>query len=117
MTTDGGFDLSSLLQQAQAMQEQLSAAQEAQAAKTVTGTGGGGKVTVEATGGGEFRRITISPDVVDPDDVELLEELILAAVRDAANQIAELQTSAMGDLQLPDLGSLGGLGGLLGDGS
>ena len=103
----GGFDLGALVEQAQAMQEQVMAAQEQQASQIVTGTAGGGKVTVEVTGGGEYRNVTISPDAVDPDDVELLEELVLAALRDAASQIAELQESAMSDIGLPDMGGLG----------
>ncbi len=109
MSSDSGFDLSGLLEQAQAMQEQLAAAQEAQAAVTVTGSAGGGKVTVEATGDGHFQRVSIAPEVVDSDDVELLEELVLAAVRDATNQIADLQTGSMSNLQLPDMGGLGHL--------
>ncbi|MEM7341151.1 MAG: YbaB/EbfC family nucleoid-associated protein [Actinomycetota bacterium] len=109
MTNDGGFDLNNLLEQAQAMQQQMMAAQEEQAAQTVTGTAGGGKVSIEATGGGVFTGVTIAPDAVDPDDVELLEELVLAALRDVTAQIAELQNSTMGGLDLPDLGNLGGM--------
>lgn len=109
----GGFDLGALVEQAQAMQEQVMAAQEQQASQVITGSAGGGKVTVEMTGGGEYRNVTIDPDAVDPDDVELLEELVLAALRDAGTQIAEIQESAMGEIGLPDMG---GLGGLLGDG-
>ncbi|MFV0522987.1 MAG: YbaB/EbfC family nucleoid-associated protein [Acidimicrobiales bacterium] len=112
--SDGGFDLNQLLAQAEAMQQQLANAQAEQATKSLTGTAGGGKVTVEITGAGEFRRITIAPDVVDPDDVEMLEELVLAAVRDAANQVSALQAGAMENLQVP---GMGGLGGLLGGGS
>ncbi|MGF1600234.1 MAG: YbaB/EbfC family nucleoid-associated protein [Acidimicrobiales bacterium] len=112
--SEGGFDLNNLLEQAQAMQQQMAAAQEEQASTIVTGSAGGGKVTIEATGGGEFRNITIAPDAVDPDDVELLEELVLAALHDVTAQIGELQAGAMGNLQLPDIG---GLGGLLGGGS
>jgi DNA-binding YbaB/EbfC family protein len=109
MSNDGGFDLSGLLEQAQAMQQQLAAAQEAQAATTVTGSAGGGTVTVTVTGSGEFQRVVIAPEVVDPSEVELLEELVLAALRDASAQIAELQSGTMGGVQLPDLGGLGRL--------
>jgi DNA-binding YbaB/EbfC family protein len=109
VSDEGGFDLNNLLEQAQAMQEQVAAAQEAQANQVVTGSAGGGKVNVVATGGGEFRDITIAPDVVDPDDIEMLEELVLAAVRDAAGQIADLQASTYGDIEIPDLGGLGGM--------
>ena len=105
----GGFDLGAILEQAQAMQEQMQAAQESQAAQTITGTSGGGMVTVEMTGGGEYRNVSIAPEAVDPDDIELLEELILAALRDAGAQLAELQESAMDSIEMPDIGGLGGL--------
>ncbi len=109
MSNDGGFDLNNLVEQAQAMQQQMLAAQEEQAQQVVTGSAGGGKVTIEATGDGNFHSVSIAPDAVDPDDVELLEELVLAALRDVTNQVAELQNSALGGLDLPDLGGLGGL--------
>lgn len=101
-----GFDLGGLLEQAQAMQQQMMEAQAEQANQVVTGTAGGNKVSIEMTGTGEYKRVTIAPDAVDPDDVELLEELVLAALRDAAAQIAELQEQSMGDM---DLGALGGM--------
>ncbi len=101
-----GLDFNALLQQAQAMQEQLTAAQEQQATQEVAGTSGGGKVTIKMTGDGQVRDVSIAPDVVDPDDVELLEELILAAIRDASNQVADLQEQAMGGLDIGDLGGL-----------
>ncbi len=111
----GGLDLGALMQQAQELQQQMAEAQERQASQVVTGSAGGGKVTVEMTGGGEFRNVTIAPEAVDPDDVELLEELVLAALRDASAQVAEAAEQAMGGVDLPDLGGLGGgLGGLLG---
>ena len=113
MTNDGGFDLNNLMQQAQALQQQMAAAQEQQAATVLTGTAGGGKITIEATGGGEFRSVKIDPEAVDPDDVELLEELVLAALHDLANQTSALQNDALGGMDIPDIG---GLGGLLGNG-
>jgi len=109
MTDDGGFDIGALVQQAQAMQEQMEAAQEEQAQQTLTGSAGGGKVTIQVSGAGDFKQVKIAPDAVDPDDVELLEELILAALRDATSQISELQESSMGGIDLPDLGGLGGI--------
>ena len=108
MSDQGGLDFSALLQQAQAMQEQMMAAQEAQAQQTVAGQSGGGKVIIEMTGDGQFRSVTIAPDVVDPTDVELLEDLVLAALRDAGAQVIELQQEGLGGIDL------GGLGGLLG---
>ena len=104
----GAFDLSSLLDSAQ----QLMSAQQEAAESEVVGSAGGGKVEVTVTGGGEFRRVRISPDVVDPDDIPLLEDLVLAALRDAMARVNAAQAAALGGL---DLGGLGGLGGLLGD--
>lgn len=106
------FDLGGLLEQAQAMQQQMMEAQEQQASKILTGTSGGGKVAIEMTGTGEFKGVKISPDAVEEADVELLEELVLAALRDAAAQMAELQQESMGGV---DLGGID-LGGLLGGG-
>ncbi len=99
-------DLSSLLAQAQEMMAGASAAAE----EVVTGQAGGGMVKVEVDGHFEFQSVTIDPKVVDPDDVEMLEDLVLAALRDAADQLAEGQSEAMGGM---DLGGLD-LGGLLG---
>lgn len=99
------MDISKLMQQAQQMQSQMQAAQEALAQRTVTGTAGGGVVTVEADGQGAVKKVTIDPSVVDPSDVAMLEDLVTVAVADAQRRAAELQQQAMGDvtggLQLP----------------
>ena len=100
----GGMDLGGLMEQAQAM---LAGAQEA-AAEIVEGTSGGGMVKVEVDGGMNFHSISIDPSVVNPDDVEMLNDLVLAALRDAATQIQETQSEAVGGMDL------GGLGGMLG---
>ena len=101
-------DLGELLRQAQAMQEQLIEAQQAAAEQIVRGQAGGGVVSVEVTGGMEFRAVRISPEVVDPNDIEMLEDLVLAALNDAVQQASELSRQAMGGLDI------GGLQGLLG---
>jgi len=107
--TDGGFDLNSLLEQAQSMQQQMMEAEQAQAEVNVTGTAGGGKVRIEASGKGEFKKVSIDPTAVDPDDIELLEELILAALRDTTAQVAATQAESMEGMQIPNLdGLLGG---------
>ncbi len=99
------MDMMKLMEQAQQMQQQMQAAQEALAARTVTGTAGGGVVTVEADGQGTVRKVTIAPSVVDPADVAMLEDLVTVAVADAQRRAAELQQSEMGKvtggLQLP----------------
>ncbi len=91
----GGFDMNALLQQAQAMQEQMANAQQELAATRVTGSAGGDLVTVTMTGAGDLTEVRIAPSVVDPDDTETLGDLIVAAVRDAQNQIQALASAAM----------------------
>jgi len=103
-------DLGGLLEQAGQMQEQLAAAQAEAEDTVVEGSAGGGVVRVTVTGGGEFRDVTIQPDAVDPADVAMLEDLVLAALNDAMGKVTELQRQAAGSI---DLGGLD-LGGLLG---
>jgi DNA-binding YbaB/EbfC family protein len=95
-----------LMKQAQKMQQQLVEAQAKLAQTEVVGTAGGGLVTATVTGSGDVLSVKIDPKAVDPDDVESLEDLVVAAIRDAATNAAELQQSAMGPLA----GGLGGLG-------
>lgn len=109
---DGMPDLNSLLSAAEKMGEQLMASQAEAAARLVTGTAGGGAVSIEVTGGLEFRSVSIAPHAVDPDDIDMLQDLVLAALNDAMTQINEGQDGA-GGLDLGGL-DLGGLGGLLG---
>ena len=102
--------MSQLLQQAQQMQQQLVAAQEELAQAEVTGTAGGGLVTATMTGTGELTALTIAPSAVDPDDVETLQDLVVAAVRDAKRVADDLTAERMGPLaggggfDLPGLG-------------
>ncbi|HEX2074991.1 MAG TPA: YbaB/EbfC family nucleoid-associated protein [Geodermatophilus sp.] len=112
MFPGGQPDLQQLMQQAQQMQQQLVAAQEQLAQEQVTGSAGGGLVTATMTGSGELTAITIAPEAVDPDDIETLQDLVVAAVRDASRAAAELTASRMGPLA-GGLGG-GGLGGGLG---
>jgi DNA-binding YbaB/EbfC family protein len=106
----GGLDFGALLETAGQMQAQLLAAQEQAAATVVEGVSGGGAVRIAVTGGFEFQSVTIAPDAVDPDDVEMLQDLILAALNDAAARAAELARPDLGGM---DLGGMD-LGGLLG---
>lgn len=100
-TEGGGFDMNALLAQAQAMQEQMQNAQAELANRTVSGSAGGDLVTVTMTGAGELTEVVIDPKVVDPDDTETLGDLIVAAVRDANNQVQALASAAMP--QIPGL--------------
>ncbi|MCZ2829911.1 YbaB/EbfC family nucleoid-associated protein [Modestobacter sp. VKM Ac-2986] len=107
MGPGGQPDMSALLAQAQQMQQALAAAQQELAATEVTGSAGGELVTVTMTGDGDITALTIAPAAVDPDDVETLQDLVIAAVRDAQRAVNELAASTMGPLT-------GGLGGGLG---
>lgn len=102
-------DMRQIMQQAQKMQEQLAKAQAELAEARFTGSAGGGMVTAVVTGGPELVEVKISPDVVDPNDIEMLEDLVVAAVRQAMEAAVEAANSQLGGLT-------GGLdmGGLLG---
>ena len=108
----GGFggqpNMQQLMKQAQKMQEQLEAAQAELAAAEVTGSAGGGLVTATLSGSGELTALTIDPKAVDPDDIETLQDLVVAAVRDAHRAANELAAEKMGPLT--GGGGLGGLG-------
>ena len=90
-------------------QEALSA-QAAAAEEVIEGTAGGGVVVARMSGAGEVLSLTISPDVVDPDDVEMLQDLVVAALHDAAVKVTALQRQALGAFGGMDLGGLGGFG-------
>jgi DNA-binding YbaB/EbfC family protein len=95
-----------LLKQAQKMQQDMMAAQEALKHEVVDASAGGGMVTVEVTGDLVVKSIKIDPEAVDPDDVELLQDMVLAAVNEALRAAQELAASKLGGLA----GGLGGLG-------
>ena len=91
-------DIMKILQQAQEMQGRLQQIQDELQQKTVSAAAGGGMVTVEADGKGQVRRIKIDPSVVDPKDVEMLEDLVLVAVTEAQKKAAELAQGEMSKL-------------------
>ncbi len=95
----GGMpNMQQLMKQAQKMQKQMEEAQAALETKELTATAGGGMVEVVITGKKEIKSIKINPDVVDPDDVETLEDLVLVAVNEAVRQADELSQKEMGKL-------------------
>jgi DNA-binding YbaB/EbfC family protein len=94
------------MKQAQKMQQQMATAQAELAEAEVTGTAGGGLVTVTVSGTGEVKSVKIDPKAVDPDDVETLEDLVLAAVHNANEAARALTEEKMG----PVTGGMGGLG-------
>ena len=99
-------NMQQLMKQAQKMQEQMLQAQAQLAETQVTGTAGGGLVTVTMTGSGEVVSLKIKPEAVDPDDVESLEDLVVAALHDASRAAQDLTTERMGPLT----SGMGGLG-------
>jgi nucleoid-associated protein EbfC len=102
--------LNDILRQAQKMQEDMAAAQAKLADEIVEVSAGGGMVKATVAGTGELRSVSINKDVVDPDDVEMLEDLVLAICNEAMRAAQELQGKHMGAVtQGLDLGSLGGL--------
>ena len=107
MRGSGGMDMNKMLQQVQQMQEEMAKAQEELANETVEASAGGGMVTVTATGALEITNIRIAPEAIDPDDPELLSDMILAAVNEALRSAQSLVEKRLG-------GAMGQLGGGLG---
>jgi nucleoid-associated protein EbfC len=99
-------NMQQLLKQAQKMQEEMMAAQESLKDEVVEASAGGGMVTVQVTGELHLNSITINPEAVDPDDVELLQDMVLAAVNEGLRAAQELASAKLGGIT----GGLGGLG-------
>lgn len=105
----GRASLGGMQQQLAQMQEEMARVQESLGAETVMAAAGGGMVTVVANGHQEIESITIAPEIVDPDDVEMLQDMVLAAVNEALQKAKELAESKMGaltgglDLNIPGL--------------
>ena len=106
----GGNNMANMMKQAQKMQAEMAKVQEELAEKVVDATVGGGAVSVSVNGKKEVLSISIKPEVVDPDDVEMLQDLILAAVNEALRKADEMADGEMGKIT-GGLGG-GGLGGL-----
>src|SRR3954451_18263316 len=98
MRPGGQPNLQQIMKQAQKMQQQMASAQAELAEAEVTGTSGGGLVTVTMRGSGEVLSVKIDPKVVDPDDIETLEDLVVAAFHTAADSVKALTEEKMGPL-------------------
>ena len=94
----GGGNMQQIMKQAQAMQRKLQQAQEQLAEEEVTGTAAGGMVEVTLKGNKTPVAVTIKPEAVDPDDVEMREDMVLAALQDALTQAEELSNELLGPL-------------------
>ena len=101
-----GMDMNKMLQQVQQMQEQMAQAQEELAHQTVEASAGGGMVTVTATGDLQIKEIKIAKEAIDPDDPDMLADMVLAAVNEALRSAQGLMESRLGGM----MGGLGGLG-------
>ena len=103
--------LGNIMREAQKMQAEMARVQEEAKKKTVEATAGGGMVTVVASGGGELVSVKIEKDVVDPQDVEMLQDLIMAASNEALRRAQDMMNEEMskltGGLQIPGMGGLG----------
>ena len=104
----GRPDMNALMRQAQKMQEDMKAKQAELEAAEYTGSASGEMVTVKMNGKHEVLAITIKPEAVDPDDIEMLEDLIMAATNEALRQLEEFSSDSMSKIT----GGMGGLGGL-----
>jgi nucleoid-associated protein EbfC len=100
------MDMNKMMQQVQEMQAQMAKAQEELAGETVEASAGGGTVTVKATGALEIVEIKIAPEAIDPEDPDLLADMVLAAVNEALRSAQSLAESKLGSA----MGGLGGLG-------
>jgi nucleoid-associated protein EbfC len=112
MSDEPSFDINALLGQAMEMQQKIQAAQQSAALQTFTGSAAGGAVQIDVSGSGEFVAVRLQASVVDPSDVSMLEDLVLAALRDSSSKVAAANAAAMGNIGLP--AGLSGLGGGLG---
>src|ERR671914_51069 len=106
----GGLDLNAMMKQVQQMQAEMSEAQEKLKDEVVEASAGGGMVKVKMSGDLRLIEMTIDPDAIDPEDAEMLQEMVTAAVNEALRSAQELATSRIGGAS--GLGGLGGAGGL-----
>ena len=104
----GGFDLNSMMKQVQQMQAEMSEAQEKLKDEVVEASAGGGMAKVKMSGDLRLLELSIDPEAIDPEDPELLQDMVLAAVNEAIRSAQELATSRMGSVS--GLGGAGGLG-------
>jgi hypothetical protein len=106
-------NLNQMMKQVQQLQADMLKAQEELKHETAEGSAGGGMVTVKVSGDLEVKEVVIKPEAVDPDDVEMLQDLVVAATNEAIRAAQELAAKKMGAVAGPLAGGAGGLGGLL----
>lgn len=99
----GGMNLNSLMKEAKKMQADLEKSQEELAVKEFEASSGGGAITVKVSGTKEIKEITIKKEVVDPEDVEMLQDLILTCTNEALRKVDAAQAASMGKYNIPGL--------------
>ena len=99
----GGMNINQLMKEAKKMQSDMEKSQEELAAKEFEATAGGGAVSVKVTGNKVLKEITIKKEVVDPDDVEMLQDLILTSVNEALRKVDSEQAASLGKYNIPGL--------------
>lgn len=99
----GGMNINQLMKEAKKMQADMEKSQEELVSKEFDATAGGGAISVKVSGAKEIKEIKIKKDVVDPDDVEMLEDLILTCVNEALRKVDAAQASQMGKYNIPGL--------------
>lgn len=99
----GGMNLNNLMKEAKKMQTDLEKSQEELAVKEFEATAGGGAITVKVSGTKEIKEITIKKEVVDPEDVEMLQDLILTCINEALRKVDAAQAASMGKYNIPGL--------------
>ena len=99
----GGMNINQLMKEAKKMQTDMEKSQEELAAKEFEATAGGGAVSVKVTGNKVLKEITIKKEVVDPDDVEMLQDLILTSVNEALRKVDSEQAASLGKYNIPGL--------------
>ena len=99
----GGMNINNLMKEAKKMQADLEKSQAELAVKEFESTAGGGAVSVKVTGEKQLKEIILKPEVVDPDDVEMLQDLILTCVNDALKKVDSAQAASMGKFNIPGI--------------
>ena len=99
----GGMNINSLMKEAKKMQADMEKSQAELAVKEFEATAGGGAVSAKVTGEKVLKEIKLKPEIVDPDDIEMLEDLILTCVNEALRQVDSAQASALGKFNIPGL--------------
>lgn len=99
----GGMNMNNIMKQAKKMQEEMQKSQEELSSKEFDSTAGGGAISVKVTGEKVLKEIKIKPEVVDPEDVEMLQDLIVTCINQAFKQVDDAQAASMGKFNIPGI--------------